>query len=80
MANDVSFDLMSIADTQVYNGSTVQMWFLDRQGNRVNGYVNSDCVFIEVVDPDQNEDILRRERIDGVLGWRAERAVRPAGT
>jgi hypothetical protein len=64
VANDVSFDVMSIADTQVYNGSTVQMWFLDRQGNRVNGYVNSDCVFIEVVDPDQNEDILRRERID----------------
>jgi hypothetical protein len=65
VANDVSFDLMSIADTQVYNGQAVQMWFRDRQGNRVNGYVNSDCVFIEVVDPDQNEDILRRERIDG---------------
>ena len=65
VANDVSFDLMSIGDTQVYNGSTVNMYFLDRQGNRVNGYVNSDCVFIEVVDPDQDEDQLRRERIDG---------------
>jgi hypothetical protein len=65
VANDVSFDLMSIADTQVYNGQAVSMYFLDRQGNRVNGYVNSDCVFIEVVDADQNEDILRRERIDG---------------
>jgi hypothetical protein len=64
VANDVSFDLMSIADTQVYNGQAVQMWFLDRQGNRVNGYVNSDCVFIEVVDPDQNEDAGRRERVD----------------
>jgi hypothetical protein len=62
--NDVSFDLMSIGDTQVYNGQTVNMYFLDRQGNRVQGYVNSDCVFIEVVDPDQNEDTLRRERID----------------
>ncbi|MCK5828136.1 hypothetical protein KAH43_06375, partial [Candidatus Bipolaricaulota bacterium] len=48
VANDISFDLMSIADTQVYDGSSVNMWFLDRQGNRVSGYVNSDCVFIEV--------------------------------
>ena len=63
--NDVSFDVMSIADTQVYDGQTVQMWFLDRQGNRVSGFVNSDCVFIEVIDPDQDEDQLRRERIDG---------------
>ena len=65
VANDVSFDLMSIADTQVYDGSTTNMWFLDRQGNRVSGYVNSDCVFIEVVDNDQDEDQYRRERIDG---------------
>ncbi len=64
VANDVSFDLLEIGDTQVYNGSTVNMYFLDRQGNRVSGYLNSDCVFIEVVDPDQNEDILRRERVD----------------
>ncbi len=63
--NDVSFDTMSIADTQVYNGSSTQMYFLDRQGNRVSGYVNSDCVFIEVIDPDQDEDQYRRERIDG---------------
>ena len=64
VGNDVSFDLMSVADTQVYDGSTTNMWFLDRQGNRVSGYVNSDCVFIEVVDPDQDEDQYRRERID----------------
>ncbi|MFC2095569.1 hypothetical protein ACFLSW_03935, partial [Candidatus Bipolaricaulota bacterium] len=62
--NDVSFDLMSVADTQIYDGSTTNMWFLDRQGNRVSGYVNSDCVFIEVLDPDQDEDQYRRERID----------------
>lgn len=65
VANDVSFDLMSIADTQVFDGETVNMWFLNRQGNRVSGYVNSDCVFIEVLDPDQDEDQYRRERIDG---------------
>jgi len=64
VANDVSFDLMEIADTQVYGGTTVNMYFLDRQGNRVSGYVNSDCVFIEVIDPDQDEDQYRRERID----------------
>ncbi|MCI0479934.1 hypothetical protein L0Y59_05305, partial [Candidatus Uhrbacteria bacterium] len=63
--NDVSFDVMSIGDTQVYDGSTTKMYFLDRNGNRVSGYVNSDCIFIEVVDPDQDEDQLRRERIDG---------------
>jgi hypothetical protein len=64
VANDVGFDLMSIADTQVYDGSSVNMFFLDRQGNRVTGYVNSDCVFIEVIDADQDEDQYRRERID----------------
>jgi len=65
VANDISFDVMSIADTQVYDGATVNMWFLDRQGNRVSGYVNSDCVFVEVLDLDQDEDQYRRERIDG---------------
>lgn len=65
VANDLSFDTMYIGDTQVYDGSTVNMYFLDRQGNRVSGYVNSDCVFVEVVDPDQDEDQYRRERIDG---------------
>jgi len=63
--NDVSFDMVEIADTQVYDGSTPKMWFLDRQGNRVTGYVNSDCVFVEVLDPDQDEDQYRRERVDG---------------
>jgi len=65
VANDVSFDLMEVADTQVYDGTAVNMYFLDRQGNRVSGYVNSDCVFVEVIDPDQDEDQHRRERIDG---------------
>jgi len=64
VANDVSFNLMSIGDTQVYDGQETKMHFLDRQGNRISGYVNSDCVFIEVIDPDQDEDPYRRERID----------------
>ena len=65
VGNDVSLDLASVADTQVYDGESVNMWFLDRNGNRVSGFINSDCVFIEVLDPDQDEDQLRRERIDG---------------
>jgi len=65
VANDVSFAMMSIGDTQVFDGETTRMWFLDRQGNRASGYVNSDCVFIEIADADQNEDPRRRERIDG---------------
>jgi len=65
VANDVSFAQMQVGNTEVYDGSTVNMYFLDRQGNRVSGYVNSDCVFVEVVDLDQDEDQYRRERIDG---------------
>ena len=64
-SNDVSFDLMSIADTQVYDGTTTRMRFLDRNGNAVTSYVNSDCVFLEVTDDDQNEDLFRRERVAG---------------
>jgi hypothetical protein len=65
VANDVSFAVFEVGDTQVYDGDRMTMYFLDRQGNRVDGYLNSDCVFIEVVDPDQDEDQRRRERIDG---------------
>jgi len=64
-ANDVSFAVFEVGDTQVYDGETVTMYFLDRSGSRVTGYVNSDCVFVEVVDPDQDEDQNRRERLSG---------------
>ena len=77
VANDVSFDMLEVADTQVYNGTTVNMYFLDRQGNRVSGYVNSDCVFLEVVDQDQNEDVLRRERIDGFWDYHQNKPFGP---
>jgi len=65
VSNDLSFDWMSITDTQVYDGTTTTMWFLDRNGNRVSDYVAGDCVFVEVLDIDQNEDLHRRERLDG---------------
>ena len=63
VANDISFSVFEVADTQVYDGDTTSMYFLDRQGNQVTGYANSDCVFVQVFDPDQDEDQLRRERI-----------------
>ena len=63
--NDVSFAVFEVGDTQVYDGDQVTMYFLDRLGNRVDTYLNSDCVFVEVIDLDQDEDQLRRERIEG---------------
>ena len=64
--NDVSFHVFEVGDTQVFDGDQTTMYFLDRQGNRVDGYLNSDCVFVAVVDPDQDEDQMRRERISAV--------------
>ena len=61
--NDVSFSVFEVGDTQVFDGDETTMYFLDRNGNRVFEYLNSDCVFVAVVDPDQDEDQLRRERI-----------------
>jgi len=65
VANDVSFAVFEVADTQVYDGDEINMRFLDRSGNPASGYVNSDCVFVQVIDPDQNEDQQRRERVAG---------------
>ena len=65
VANDLSLDTVKIFDTQVFDGNTTAMYFLDRDGNMVSGYTAGDCAFLMVVDPDQNEDPLGRERIDG---------------
>jgi len=64
--NDVSFAVFEVGDTQVFDGDQTTMYFLDRNGNHVTGYFNSDCVFVAVVDPDQDEDPYRRERISGL--------------
>jgi len=64
VANDVSFATMHIGDNQVVGSDgEATMYFLDRNGNRLSEYANSDCVFVEVVDSDQDEDAYRRERI-----------------
>jgi hypothetical protein len=65
VANDVSLAVFEVADTQVYDGDEINMRFLDRAGNTALGYVNSDCVFVQVIDADQNEDRQRRERVAG---------------
>jgi hypothetical protein len=65
VANDVSFSVFEVGDTQVSDGEETSMFFLDRAGNVVTGYSNSGCVFVKVIDPDQDEDRYRRERIDG---------------
>ena len=62
--DDVSFATVKIADTQVFDGSSVNMYFVNQEGLRVPGYTLADSVFIEVIDPDQNEDPSRRERVD----------------
>ena len=71
--NDVSFGVFEVGDTQVYDGDQMAMRFLDRQGNPVVAYANSDCVFVEVTDPDQDEDRQRRERIAGFWDHTGER-------
>lgn len=64
VTNDVSFATMHIGDNQVVGSDgEATMYFLDRNGNRLSEYANSDCVFVEVVDSDQDEDSYRRERI-----------------
>jgi len=70
VANDVSFALLHVGDTQVYDGQETRMRFLDRGGRPVTGYVSGDCVFVEVIDPDQDEDRNRRERVSRAWdGW-----------
>jgi hypothetical protein len=65
----VSFDTAKIGDTQVYDAATgtKMMWFLTSDNVRITdgGYTNSAAVFVEVEDPDQNENVGLRERIDG---------------
>jgi len=75
--NDVSFDVIEVTDTQVYDNSSVHMYFLNRYGDRVSGYTNGDCAFIEIVDPDQNEDQSARDRIDGFWDGQQESFLGP---
>jgi len=65
VANDLSYDLMKVTQNEVFNGTNAPtMYFLDADRNRIDSYINSQSVYIEVVDSDQNENSGMRERID----------------
>ena len=64
LANDISFDTLVVADTQTSDGSACTLRILDEAGMTVEGTIHSGSLFISVIDPDQNEDDYRRERID----------------
>lgn len=62
-AHKVSFDLVKVSDTQVFDGDTLNLTFVDASGNAVSFYQSDEIAYIKVVDPDQNEDSVRRETI-----------------
>jgi hypothetical protein len=65
--NDVAFDIMEIYDFQVFDGltKTAKIDFVDALGGIVDKFLQSETVFIQVTDLDQNEDNGLRERISG---------------
>jgi len=64
LANDISFDLGVVADTQTFDGVECHVGFLDGDGNDIDSMITDSCIRVRVVDPDQNEDDYRRETID----------------
>ena len=62
-AHKVSFDLVKVSDTQVFDGDTLNLTFVDVSGKPVSFYQSDEIAYIKVVDPDQNEDSVRRETI-----------------
>jgi len=59
----VSFDLVKVSDTQVFDGTTLNLSFVDASGNLVSFYQSDELAYIKVVDPDQNEDSTYRDII-----------------
>lgn len=64
---DVSFAKAKVYDTQVFDGTTHKMRFLDGEYQPVTEIPISGSLYLEVTDLDQNEDPLLRELIFG--GW-----------
>jgi len=60
---DVSFDSVKVYDTQVFDGTTHHMRFLDGSYQPVDEIPVGGSLYLEVVDPDQNESPLIAERI-----------------
>jgi len=59
----VSFDVVKVSDTQVFDGTTLNLSFVDASGNPVSFYQSDELAYIKVVDPDQNEDSTYRDII-----------------
>ncbi|MDY0341820.1 MAG: hypothetical protein RBS17_11515, partial [Coriobacteriia bacterium] len=64
---DVSFAKVKVYDTQVFDGTTHHMRFLDGQYQPVTSIPISGSLYLEVTDLDQNEHPALRELIFG--GW-----------
>jgi hypothetical protein len=64
---DVSFAKVKVYDTQVFDGSTHHMRFLDGNYQPVTEIPVAGSLYLEVVDPDQDENPRLRELIFG--GW-----------
>jgi len=60
---DVSFDSVKVYDTQVFDGTTHHMRLLDGSYQPVDEIPIGGSLYLEVVDPDQNESPLIAERI-----------------
>jgi len=71
---DVSFDQVKVYDTQVFDGSSHSMWFLDGTYTPVTEIPVSGSLYLKVEDLDQNENPLMNEWIFG--GWHKEAADR----
>jgi hypothetical protein len=73
IAHEVSFDLVKVSDTQVFDGDTLNLTFVDVSGQPVSFYQSDEIAYIKVVDPDQNENPVRRDLIksywDGGQNW-----------
>ncbi|RLF26968.1 MAG: hypothetical protein DRN14_06025, partial [Thermoplasmata archaeon] len=64
---DVSFAQVKVYDTQVFDGSQHQMRFLNGKYQPVDEIPPSGNLYLEVTDPDQNENALLAEMI--AAGW-----------
>ena len=75
---DVSFDTVKVFDTQVFDGATGthHMRFLDGRYQPVDQIPLSGNLYLEVTDPDQNENPMMAELIDG--GWNKDADGDPA--
>ena len=69
---DVSFAKVKVYDTQVFDGTTHHMRFLNGQYQPVDTIPISGSLYLEVTDLDQNEHPMMRELIFG--GWNKDAA------